>query len=312
MAPARKNGHAAARFTSARDLDEQEFDPINYVVPGYIAEGLTLLAGKPKLGKSWLCLDIALAVASGGMCLGNVACEQGDVLYLALEDNLRRLQSRLHKLWATRTWPATARSRPNLFFATEWRRAGDGGVEDIREWIEDHPEARLVIVDVLAMFKATARSQTQTLYEADYGALKGLQSLAMETGVAIVVVHHTRKSAAESGPLREGLAAPWACRVRPIRPLFSTTTRTGRPCTAEARDIPEIETAVLFDRVTCRWSALGKVAEVRRTDERAAILSNLIDATEPTSPLRADDRLRDAPKQCRPALVQDGKSRRKC
>src|SRR5918997_209730 len=81
----------APSIGSARDLRHKEFGPIAYVVPGYIAEGCTLLAGRPKLGKSWLCLEIGLAVAGAGTCLGGLPCEEGDVLYLALEDNERRL-----------------------------------------------------------------------------------------------------------------------------------------------------------------------------------------------------------------------------
>src|SRR5215207_4636708 len=83
---------------TARELRHQEFEPIRYVVPGYIAEGLTLLAGPPKLGKSWLVLDAGLALATGGTCLGGLVCEQGDVLYLALEDKERRLQGRIAAL----------------------------------------------------------------------------------------------------------------------------------------------------------------------------------------------------------------------
>ncbi|WP_238207216.1 AAA family ATPase, partial [Methylobacterium aerolatum] len=67
---------------NAADLRRMSFPPIRYVVPGYIAEGCTLLAGRPKLGKSWLVLESGLAVARGGDCLGGIQCEQGDVLYL--------------------------------------------------------------------------------------------------------------------------------------------------------------------------------------------------------------------------------------
>ncbi len=83
---------------SAADLLRKELPPVRYVVPGYIAEGLTVLAGRPKLGKSWLALDLAVAVATGGAALGSIRVEQGDVLYLALEDNERRLQKRLMQL----------------------------------------------------------------------------------------------------------------------------------------------------------------------------------------------------------------------
>ena|SRR5687768_9966457 len=84
----------------ASDLQVMKFPPVRYVVPGFIAEGCTLLAGRPKLGKSWLMLG--LAVAGGRYCLGDARCEQGGVLYLALEDNQRRLQRRIDKVLGLR------------------------------------------------------------------------------------------------------------------------------------------------------------------------------------------------------------------
>ncbi|MGE9007050.1 AAA family ATPase [Leptospira interrogans] len=269
----------ATRFISARELCELEFEPIKYVVPGYIAEGLTLFAGKPKLGKSWFCMEIGLAVAEGGVCLGDMRCEQGDVLYLALEDNRRRLQSRIRKL---RQMDAGAKVPDRLHLATEWPRATEG-VAAIREWIEKHPGARLVMVDVLAMFKATGMGKDQTHYEADYLAIKELQSLAMETGVAIVVVHHTRKSGAETDPFEKVSGTLGLSGAADTTLILD---RDGNGCTlyGRGRDIEEIETAVLFDKFTCRWRALGNASEVRRTDERAEILSVLIEATEPMNP----------------------------
>lgn len=271
----------ATRFISARDLCELEFDPIKYVVPGYIAEGLTLFAGKPKLGKSWFCMEIGLAVAEGGVCLGDVRCEQGDVLYLALEDNRRRLQSRIRKLWQMEAM-VHAPVPDRLHLATEWPRATEG-VTAIRAWIDEHPDARLVIVDVLAMFKATAKGKDQTLYEADYLAIKELQSLAMETNVAIVVVHHTRKSGAEADPF-EKVSGTLGLSGAADTTIILDRDQNGCTLYGRGRDIEEIETAVQFDKFTCRWRALGNASEVRRTDERAEILSALIEATEPMNP----------------------------
>lgn len=272
----------APRFISARNLCELEFEPIKYVVPGYIAEGLTLFAGKPKVGKSWFCMEIALAVAAGGVCLGDVECEQGDVLYLALEDNQRRLQSRIRKLWQAETVlrvPVPDR----LHLATEWPRANEGGIAAIREWIDEHPGARLVVADVLAMFKATAKGKDQTLYEADYLAIKELQSLAMETGVAIVVVHHTRKSGAEADPF-EKVSGTLGLSGAADTTIILDRDQNGCTLYGRGRDIEEIETAVQFDKITCRWRALGNAVEVRRTDERVQILVALDEATEPMTP----------------------------
>ncbi|MFW6028054.1 MAG: AAA family ATPase [bacterium] len=94
----------------ASDLKAMEFPPIKYVVRGYIVEGLTILAGRPKLGKSWLCYYIANGVASERFVLGDIECVQGDVLYLALEDNPRRLQGRMRKLMPLDDWPAAVTS----------------------------------------------------------------------------------------------------------------------------------------------------------------------------------------------------------
>jgi hypothetical protein len=70
----------------AETLLGMDFPPLEYVIPGYVVEGLTVLAGKPKLGKSWWAYDASIAVATGGKAMGSIDCEQGDVLYLALED----------------------------------------------------------------------------------------------------------------------------------------------------------------------------------------------------------------------------------
>ncbi len=149
LEPAKPNGKAPRRrlgLMSAADLMDKDLPPIRYIVPGYIAEGCTLLAGRPKLGKSWLVLEMGLAVAMGGVCLGGIACEQGAVLYLALEDNQPRLQKRVDKvLGAYNQWPESLR------FATGWPRSNEGGVDQIRQWIVEVENPRLIIVDVLAM-----------------------------------------------------------------------------------------------------------------------------------------------------------------
>ncbi|MGH1587867.1 AAA family ATPase [Methylobacterium phyllosphaerae] len=263
---------------NAAELRRLTFPPIRYVVPGYIAEGCTLLAGRPKLGKSWMVLESALAVARGGTCLGSIACEQGDVLYLALEDNRRRLQRRIDKLLGPfdPEWPAA------LEYATEWPRANEGGVDRIRTWILARANPRLVIVDVLAMFKPV-RGSSESLYEADYAAIKGLQALAGEHSVAVVIVHHTRKSGAESDPF-EKVSGTLGLSGAADTTLILDRDGNGATLYGRGRDIEEIESAVVFDKLGCRWHVQGEAAEVRRTDERGGVLAALEDADEPMSP----------------------------
>ena len=136
---------------NAADLQAMEFPPINWVVPGILPEGLTILAGKPKLGKSWLALDMALSVAGGGSVLGR-ECEPGPALYLALEDNQRRLQRRLTLIEPHLSWPA------DLELHTQWPRLDAGGLTSISDWIKTRDGAKLVIIDTLAVVRPQGKA----------------------------------------------------------------------------------------------------------------------------------------------------------
>jgi RecA-family ATPase len=160
-------------------------------VKGYVVEGATILAGRPKVGKSWLALDWGLAVARSGFVFGDVHCKQGDVLYIALEDNERRLKSRIAKLLgADSEWPE------KFEYATEWPRADEGGLDAIRTWIKSKETPRLVVIDVLEAFRLRARGK-DGIYAADYAAVKALQMIASELHVAILIVHHLRKAGSD-------------------------------------------------------------------------------------------------------------------
>jgi hypothetical protein len=267
---------APISIRTAAELRCKVFDAIKYIVTGYIVEGLTLLAGRPKLGKSWLMLDIGLAVARGDACLGNIKCQQGDVLYLALEDNERRLQNRITRLIGYgKDWPEC------FHYATEWPRADAGGLEEIRKWIAAADKPRLVVVDILAMVRPRRRKDQQP-YEADYEAIQALQAIASQTGVAIVVVHHLRKSAGEVDPF-EKVSGTLGLSGAADTVLILDRDGQGATLYGRGRDIEEIETAVQFGRETCRWQILGAAADVRRTDERSAIIEALREAGEPMS-----------------------------
>ena len=85
----------------ASDLQQEDFPEPRWAIEGLLPEGLTILAGPPKVGKSWLCLGVSLAVALGGVALGHISVERGDVLYFGLEDSKRRLKDRLESLLLT-------------------------------------------------------------------------------------------------------------------------------------------------------------------------------------------------------------------
>jgi RecA-family ATPase len=265
------------RLANAEVLKTMTFPPIKYVVPGIIVEGLTLFAGKPKIGKSWLLMHAAVAVARAGFTLGEIHCAEGDVLYCALEDNQRRIQSRLTKLLGIgQDWPA------RLDFCCEMPRLANGSLDFIRSWIKSKPHPRLIIIDTLAMVR-TPRKRDQTDYDADYSAVLELRKLASEAGVAIVLVHHLRKADSEdafdtvSGTL--GLTgAPDSVLVLK-RDTTGTIILHGR-----GRDLTEIEYAMEFDREACLWRITGEAADVKRSAQRAAVLTAIDEAGGPIGP----------------------------
>jgi AAA domain len=266
---------------TALELQGMRFPPIKYVVTGYIVEGLTLLAGRPKRGKSWLLLHAAIAVR-GGYTLGDVKCVEGDVFYAALEDNRRRLQNRMQKLL-----PAFAQEWPErLHFITEMPRLKDGGIEIVRRWIEQAKEPRLVIIDTLQKVR-DPKGTDQNSYEADYTAVSALKALADEYGVAIVLVHHQRKMDADDPVDTVSGTTGLTGAVDTV--LVLNNTGQGVTLYGRGRDIEEIEKAVTFDIKACLWRVEGEASEVYRSSERQAIVTALCDSPEPLSPREIAD-----------------------
>ena len=250
---------------AAPDLCNQVFEPVRFLVPGLFPEGVSLLVSRPKLGKSWLLLQIGSAVAGGVISLvvtDEPAC--GDVLYLSLEDNSRRVQRRMTKHFGTRRecWPM------RLQIATTWRRLDQGGLNDLHDWCASVAKPTLIMIDTLKKVRQPKR-QGQTDYDADYEAGEGLVALAHEfPGLAFIVAHHDRKMAADdvfdtvSGTL--GLTGG----VDTIAIL--KRSNQGVTLHIQGRDLVEdVEKAVRFDRETCRWTILGEAAEVRRSGDRS-------------------------------------------
>jgi AAA domain len=184
------NGHVPDKTWSAVELLNTEFPEPRWAVPGIVAEGVNLLAGAPKLGKSWMALNLAIAVASGGRALGHVQVEQGPVLYLALEDTPRRLQSRLRMVLGDD--PAS----DGLEFWTRCESIPDGGADRIRTWRDNYPDARLVIIDVLTRMRGRVSDRSDR-YQADYHAMAAIKTIADDYSVPFLVPHHTRKADAE-------------------------------------------------------------------------------------------------------------------
>jgi RecA-family ATPase len=259
---------------TAKALQTKMFAPVRIIVPGLIPEGVTVLAGKPKIGKSWLALDICAAVAGDRFVLGQTKPVQGSALYLALEDNQRRLKKRTDKiLQGARDWPE------HLELHTEWKRVDQGGLSDIKEWCESHPNRRLIWIDTFVKIRPLAGKNEQA-YAFDYRSIEGLQRLAAEYQVGIVINHHLRKASSEddafddvSGTLGVTGAADTIIVMKRNSGMVKIYVR--------GRDIEEGEFAAEFNKESCRWRLVGEAEEVFRSQQRQAILTVLKDAKRP-------------------------------
>jgi len=267
-----------ARVDSAKDLQSMTFPPMRYALPGLIPEGLTILAARPKAKKSWLMLDIAIAVAADRFVLGTLKPAQGDGLYLALEDSKRRVQARLAKLLPTffTEWPR------GLEIATEWPR-GDRGVADLNAWCVAHPNARLIVIDTFEKVRVPDNGRGR-LYGLDYLALEPFHRIAREHRIAVVLVHHTRKMEADN--VFDTVSGSQGVTGAADTLLVLKQHSGGVTLHVVGRDIEESETAIQFDKATCRWNivgALGGAVDVRLSDERRRVLQALAEGGGPMS-----------------------------
>ncbi len=236
------------RIQTAAQLQVETFRPPKWIIDGLRPEGLTIICAKPKKGKSWMELANSLAVAAGVPALGRFATAAGDTLYLALEDSARRFQSRIATLiGADVEWPK------RLHVCYQWARLDQGGLEMLSVWLRSHPEAAMIVIDTFTRVKAP-KGKNEESYQHDAECTAALQRLALEHGVAIVLVHHQRKAGSDdifdtfSGTL--GITAS-------ADVLLALEVKKGKgKLTVTGRDLPEAVWSMAFDGG--RWTCLGE------------------------------------------------------
>ncbi|KZC82511.1 hypothetical protein AYR46_03900 [Sphingobium yanoikuyae] len=276
-------GLALRTGITARALMSKSFPPIQWIVRPLLVEGLTVFAGAPKLGKSWLMLGVAVAVAGGTMALGLNRCEQGDVLYLALEDNPRRLQSRLRAM-------CLADVPERLTFNTEWPGLDGDCLKEIEAWADAVENPRLIVIDVYAKVRGANRSN-ETQYEADYRFVTALQSFAGLRGMSVVLVHHTRKMEAED-PFDAVSGTRGITGAADSVLVMKRDAGSQQPVLyGRGRDLPDFEKSLHFDAGTCSWAITGDAAHLAPSVEGQAIMEVMTREGVPMSPTDVAQRL---------------------
>lgn len=254
-------------------LAAMDFPAVKWAIPRLVPEGLAILAGKPKLGKSFLALQMCEAVGGGeGKPFGVDDIEIGDVLYCALEDSRRRLHSRLHKMH-----PFGGNISDRIHFATEWPRIGEGCIEALGTWCDEHPRAKLIILDTWRAIKPLASGRGGSAYDEDAtGAAPLLEFTKDKPGLAVIVVHHVRKM--EADDVFDTISG-----THGLTGIFDTLMVLARhgegvKLAAQGRDLEGYEKALDRDRLTGGWKIKGDAREIAKTNERQELLDALADA----------------------------------
>lgn len=184
-------------FTRPRGMDadtlmQHEFEPIAWAVDKVLPSGLGIFAGSPKAGKSWVALDICLAVASGGVALGYIPTTQGSCLYLAREDTYRRLQSRTALIMSgTMEGPKALELVPQ---EQDWP-GGEEGLAHLTEWAEEVGDPRLVVIDTLQKVEPEMGEDggRRGAYTGNYTMMSRYKQWADQHNCSVVMIHHDRK-----------------------------------------------------------------------------------------------------------------------
>ncbi len=269
---------------SACDLMQREFPEPKWIIPDILTEGLAILAGKPKTGKSWMALNLSVAASAGGRALGAFCVDKGEVLYLALEDTPRRLKTRLQQVLGGNTAPE------GLHFMNEWPRIDQGALPLLERWLEAHPDCMFIIIDTLAkLWPKSNGKDGGNAYHQDSVTIGAIKTIADLHQIAILLVTHLRKSPTED-PLEQisgsmGISGS----ADTLLVLQRSRGKADANLLVTGRDIEEQELALRFDPVMGSWQHLGGADEYRRSQEQATIIEALKGAGVALSPKEIAD-----------------------
>lgn len=236
-------------FYSVPDLTEEERRPPEFIVDGMIPVGMTFLSGAPKIRKSFLALQMAVAVATGTPFLG-LTTTKCDVAYLDLEGSKSRISSRSARM--------STKIPGNVFITNSiTERLADGLVDKLRQLHRARPSIRLIIVDTYSRARGTYRAPGANAYDADISLLEPVQRMALEENIALLFVHHDKKGAGLaldsferlSGTM--GISGSCDCVIN----LVADGKRFDGKASMEytPRDAKGGEMSLVFDERFCEW-----------------------------------------------------------
>lgn len=235
------------------EVMEEYIPPIDWIVRDMLTPGLTLLCAPPKLGKSWMALDLCLCLAYGEPFLRH-STTKCNSLYLALEDSKRRIQTRTKKILQGRKPP------DGVYIRTDAPDMGHGLIRFLESKIKKL-DLRLIIIDTFQKVRSTSNSKD--LYARDYKETGDLQKLGQRMGVCIILIHHLKKGSADTATFERisgttGITGASDTMIVLSRSAGQDLTTT---MSITGRDVYSNDFVIQFDKEACRWLMRNTVEE---------------------------------------------------
>lgn len=245
------------------------------VIEGLLYQGTYLFVGSPKIGKSFFMAQLAYHVSTGTP-LWDYPVKKGTVLYLALEDDYRRLQERMYRMFGTD-------STENLYFSVSSKPLGNGLTDQLSGFIREHPDTTLVIIDTLQKIREVDSDSYS--YAKDYEIINQLKQFSDSWGICLLLVHHTRKQkSSDNFDMISGTNGLLGCADGAF--MLYKETRTSNKATIEisGRDQQDQKIHLIRDEEKLCWNFEKAETELWKEPPEPLLecIANLVTEENPT------------------------------
>ena len=270
----RMSDPACLHTVTLDELMDNVFEGKSAVIENLLYTGAYILAGAPKIGKSFLVAQIAHHVSTG-QDLWGYKTHQGTVLYLALEDDFQRIQNRMFMMYGVN-------DTPNLHFATAAGKIGNGLDEQLENFIREHSDTKLIIIDTMQKIREVGGEAYS--YASNYEIIGRLKQFADKHCICVLTVHHTRKQpAGDSFEMISGTTGLLGCADGPL--LMQKKKRTALDATIDVvgRDQQDQTLYLKKDAGTQIWNLEKVENELHKEppDHVLEAVSGLVSAAQP-------------------------------
>lgn len=234
---------------SIKELQAKKLPPLIYYVKGLIPQGENILCSSPKIGKSWLSLDICLSISQGLPILG-FETTKASCLYLDLENSEVKLQARVNKLLDGAPAP------DNFYYSIHSSNLSMGFIKELEDCLKEHPDIKVIVIDTLQKIRGASKSNNA--YANDYEDLSMIKSFADTNSLCIIIVHHLRKAKDSTDIFDRVSGTNGITGTADTTLILSKSSRsdTNTTLSVVGRDVDFNEYIIKFNKDTCKWEMI--------------------------------------------------------